>query len=376
MPRKRTTHPAVFKAKVALAAIKGDKTVNELASQFGIHTNLIYGWKRQLMESVPGIFDGPASKKSSHDEPPDVAELFEQIGRLKMELEWLKKNRTHSPERLRCLIEANHEALSIRRQCELLGLNRSSYYLKPTGETDANLALMKLIDRVYTDSPFYGSRRLTVEVNRSLATKVNRKKVQRLMRQMRIVAIYPKPRLSQPGAGHRIYPYLLRNVEIKRVNQVWSTDITYMPMERGFMYLAAIIDWYSRFVLGWRLSNTLDGGFCLELLEEALQGHKPEVFNTDQGVQFTARSFTETLERADVKVSMDGRGRCLDNVFVERLWRSVKYEDIFIRGYESVRELERGLSDYFEFYNQRRPHQSLGYRTPAEVYRKDQSKEG
>ena len=216
--------------------------------------------------------------------------------------------------------------MSIRRQCELLGLNRSSYYLKPAGETDENLALMKLIDRVYTETPFYGSRRMTVEVNRSLATKVNRKKVQRLMRQMRIVAIYPKPRLSQPGAGHRIYPYLLRNVEIKRIDQVWSTDITYVPMERGFMYLTAIIDWYSRCVLGWRLSNTLDGGFCLELLEEALQTGKPEVFNTDQGVQFTARSFTETLESASVKVSMDGRGRCLDNVFVERLWRSVNKE--------------------------------------------------
>ena len=243
-------------------------------------------------------------------------------------------------------------------------------------ETDANLALMKLIDRVYTETPFYGSRRMTVEVNRSLATKVNRKKVQRLMRQMRIVAIYPKPRLSQPGAGHRVYPYRLRNVEIKRVNQVWSTDITYVPMERGFMYLTAIIDWYSRFVLGWRLSNTLDGGFCLELLEEALQRQKPEVFNTDQGVQFTARSFTETLERASVKVSMDGRGRCLDNVFVERLWRTVKYEDIFIRGYESVPELQQGLNDYFEFYNHRRPHQSLEYRTPAEVYQKGQSKDG
>ena len=199
---------------------------------------------------------------------------------------------------------------------------------------------------------------MTVEVNRSLATKVNRKKTQRLMRQMRIVAIRPKPRLSQPGAGHRIDPYLLGNVEIKRVNQVWSTDITDVPMEQGFLYLAAIIDWHSRFVLGWRLSNTLDGGFCLELLEEALQKQKPEVFNTDQGVPFTARSFTETLESVSVKVSMDGRGRCLDNVFVERLWRSVKCKNIFIRGYESVRELGRGLSDYFEFYNHQRPHQS------------------
>ena len=189
-------------------------------------------------------------------------------------------------------------------------------------------------------------------------------------------AIYPKPRLSIAGKGHRIYPYLLRGVKVERRDQVWSTDITYVPMPSGFMYLAAVIDWYSRYVIAWRLSNTLDGSFCLEMLEEALRGGRPEVFNTDQGVQFTAAAFTGRLESAGVAVSMDGRGRALDNVFVERLWRSVKYEDIYIRGYDAVPELHLGLARYFAFYNDERPHQSLGYRTPAAVYRGTTAKKG
>jgi putative transposase len=258
--------------------------------------------------------------------------------------------------------------LSVRRQCELLGLSRSSLYYEPTGETAENLRLMRLIDEQYTARPFYGSRRMTMWLIER-GEEVNRKRVQRLMRIMGLEAIYPKPRLSRPGEGHRIYPYLLRGVKVERPDQVWSADITYVPMATGFMYLAAVIDWYSRYVVAWRLSNTLDGSFCLEMLEEALRGGRPEVFNTDQGVQFTAAAFTGRLEAAGVAVSMDGRGRALDNVFVERLWRSVKYEDIYIRGYETVPELHRGLARYFGFYNGERLHQSLDYRTPAAVYR-------
>jgi putative transposase len=258
--------------------------------------------------------------------------------------------------------------LSVRRQCELLGLNRSSLYHQPAGETSEDLRLMRLIDEQYTARPFYGSRRMTVWLTER-GEEVNRKRVQRLMRVMGLEAIYPKPRLSLAGKGHRIYPYLLRGVKFERSDQVWSTDITYVPMASGFMYLAAVIDWFSRYVIGWRLSNTLDGSFCLEMLEDALRAGKPEVFNTDQGVQFTAAAFTGRLESAGVAVSMDGRGRALDNVFVERLWRTVKYEDIYIRGYEAVPELHRGLGRYFAFYNDERPHQSLGYRTPAAVYR-------
>jgi putative transposase len=256
----------------------------------------------------------------------------------------------------------------VRRQCELLGLPRSSLYYEPAGETEENLRLMRLIDEQYTAHPFLGSRRLMLWLNEH-GEEVNRKRVQRLMGLMGLEAIHPKPRLSVPGQGQRIYPYLLRGVEVTKPDQVWSTDITYIPMARGFMYLAAIIDWYSRYVLAWRLSNTLDGSFCLEMLEEALSQGKPEVFNTDQGVQFTASAFTGRLEKAGVAVSMDGKGRCLDNIFVERLWRSVKYEDVYIRCYETVPELERGLGRYFDYYNEERHHQGLEYRRPAEVYR-------
>jgi len=250
----------------------------------------------------------------------------------------------------------------------LLGLSRSTFYYEPAVESPENLRLMGLIDRKYTEHPFYGSRRMAAWLNGDEGEQVNRKRVQRLMRLMGLEAIYPKPKLTI-GNGHKVYPYLLRDVAIDRPDQVWSTDITYVGLPGGFTYLAAVIDWHSRFVLSWELSNTLDGSFCLDALEAALgQGSRPEVFNTDQGVQFTAQAFTERLLSAGVKVSMDGKGRCLDNVFVERLWRSVKQEDVYLRGYETVPQLRAGLVRYFGFYNSQRRHQSLGYRTPAEVY--------
>ena len=270
---------------------------------------------------------------------------------------------------MRALIETGHAQLSVRRQCGLLGLNRASFYYEAATETEDNLRLMRLLDAEYTRHPFYGSRKLTRWL-RDQGEEVNRKRVQRLLRVMGLEAIYPKPRLSQGGKGHRVFPYLLRGLTVARPDQVWSTDITYVPLTTGFMYLAAILDWYSRYVIAWRLSNTLDSSFCLEMLEEALRQGRPEIFNTDQGVQFTAQAFTGRLEAAGVQVSMDGRGRCLDNVFVERLWRTVKYEDIYLYRYEGVQELQRGLQRYFPFYNEERLHQSLDYRTPAAVYRR------
>jgi putative transposase len=227
---------------------------------------------------------------------------------------------------------------------------------------------MRLLDERYTACPFYGSRRMTAWLVHH-GEAVNRKRVQRLLRLMGLEAVYPKPKLSAAGRGHRVFPYLLRDVRIERPDQVWSADITYVPLPSGFMYLAATIDWSSRLVIAWRLSNTLDGSFCLDMLEEALAKGRPEVFNTDQGVQFTAAAWTGRLESAGVAVSMDGRGRCLDNVFVERLWRTVKYEDVYLRGYEAVPELQRGLGRYFAFYNDERLHQALDYRTPGQVYR-------
>ena len=255
------------------------------------------------------------------------------------------------------------------QQCQLLDLPRSSYYYEPATESAENLALMAMMDREYTAHPFRGSRGLTAWLRRE-GHAINRKRVRRLMRLMGLEAVYPKPRLSVGGAGHQVYPYLLRNVQVERVNQVWSTDITYIPMPNGFMYLTAVIDWFSRFVLSWRLSNTLDVGFCLEALEEALGRGRPEVFNTDQGVQYTSSTFTGRLKSAGIQVSMDGKGRCLDNVFVERLWRTVKYEYVYLWRPEAVPALTSGLSSYFGYYNGGRTHQSLQDRTPAEVYDK------
>ncbi|QEL15114.1 IS3 family transposase [Limnoglobus roseus] len=255
----------------------------------------------------------------------------------------------------------------------MVGLGRATYYRGPAEESADNLALMRLIDEQYTACPFYGSRRITRWLVRR-GHPVNRKRVQRLLRVMGLEAIHPKPKLSA-GRGHKVYPYLLRGVPIDRVGQVWSADITYLPLPGGFVYLAATIDWFSRYVVAWRLSNTLDGAFCRDMLDEALAAGTPEVFNTDQGVQFTAGAWVERVEAAGVRVSMDGRGRCLDNVFVERLWRTVKYEDVFLRGYETVPALEKGLAAYFTFYNEARLHQALGYKTPAEVYRAGRSKE-
>ena len=265
------------------------------------------------------------------------------------------------------MIEPEQCQISIRRQCALLGLNRSSLYYVPAQQTQENLLLMRLIDQQYTRTPFYGSRRMSAWLERE-GYQVNRKRVQRLMGLMGLEAIYPKPHLSLPSTEHKVYPYLLRGVEITHPNQVWSTDITYVPMPQGFMYLVAIMDWYSRYVLSWQLSNTLDVGFCLVALAEALELGRPEIFNTDQGSQFTSRAFTGRLEEAEVAISMDGRGRVLDNIFVERLWRSVKYEEIYIKEYRSVPELERGLEGYFWFYNHDRLHQALAYRTPAQVH--------
>jgi putative transposase len=268
----------------------------------------------------------------------------------------------------RALVELDDPHLSIFRKCELVGLNRSTYYLPPATGSEEDLRLMRLIDEQYLETPFYGNRRMTASLRRR-GEVVNRKRVQRLMRVMGLEALHPGPRTTVAGPDARAYPYLLRDRVLTRIDEVWSSDITYVPMRRGFMFLTAVIDWFSRYVLSWRLSNTLDAGFCLEALDEALSGGRPEIFNTDQGSQFMSREYTGRLEGAGVAVSRDGRGRAIDNVFVERLWRSVKYEDIYIKNYENAIDLESGLSAYFRFYDEERPHQSLDYRTPGEVYR-------
>ncbi len=265
------------------------------------------------------------------------------------------------------LVEPENPEISVRRQCDLLGVNRSGLYYQPVGESEENLRLMRLIDEEYTRHPFFGSRRIEAWL-RERSYQVNRKRVSRLMQVMGIEAVYPKPKLSQPGEGHKIYPYLLKGVEVTRVNQVWSTDITYIRMAAGFVYLVAVMDWFSRFVLSWALSLTMELDFCVEALQRALRRGRPEIFNNDQGSQFTSEKFTGELERRGIAISMDGRGRCFDNIFIERLWRSLKYEEVYVREYASVPEARAGIGDWFRFYNQARPHQSLDYRTPARLY--------
>lgn len=266
------------------------------------------------------------------------------------------------------MVEPENQKVSISRQCELLGMSRSSYYYKPVEIDEEDLEIMKFIDKKYMDCPYYGVRR----IRQSLIAggfKVGIKRVRRLMRIMGIQAIYPKKRTSIPDKSHKIYPYLLRNISIDHSNCVWASDITYLPMSKGFMYMVAIIDIYSRKLLSWRLSNSMETDFCVEALNEAINRYgKPEIFNTDQGSQFTSTDFTNVLIDNNIQISMDGKGRWVDNVFVERFWRSMKYEDIYLKAYENVKELKTGLTEWCSKYNKERQHQSLDYKTPNEVY--------
>lgn len=265
-------------------------------------------------------------------------------------------------------IDFENPELSIREQCRLLGLHRSNLYYDPAPESAENLQLMRLLDEEHLRRPNRGSRQM-VDFLKDEGHAVNRKRIQRLMRKMGIESVAPKPRMTLANASNPVYPYLLRNLEIVRPNQVWCSDITYIPMEFGFLYLVAVMDWYSRYVISWRLSNSMDVDFCIEALEEALSQGRPEVFNTDQGSQFTSREHTDVLKSQDVAISMDGRGRAIDNVMIERLWRTVKYEEVYLKSYESGADCHKGLATYFDYYDHDRRHQSLARQTPWEVYR-------
>lgn len=280
-----------------------------------------------------------------------------------------KKNFTFlaTPEK-KLIVDKTNRALSISRQAELLALSRSSIYYAPRVDPE-ELKMLQALDQVYTKYPFYGSRRLKFALADEYGIKINRKHVRRLMRLLGIQAIYPKHRTSIPAPGHKIYPYLLKNLAILRPNQVWSTDITYIPLAQGFCYLTVILDWFSRYVLSWELSETMETAFCTRALTSALRKAVPEIHNSDQGSQFTSLEYTGILETNNIHISMDGRGRCLDNIFTERLWRSVKYEDIYLKQYRTIEETFTGLGNYFPFYNQKRRHQSLGYKTPEAIYR-------
>lgn len=269
------------------------------------------------------------------------------------------------------MIEFGHPDLSLSTQADLLSLRRSGLYYQPVGPSAREIAVKHRIDEIYTKRPFYGSRRITNELRKEMT--INRKTVQKYMREMGLVALGPRPNLSKPHPGHKIYPYLLRNVTADYPNHIWAIDITYIPLREGWMYLTAVLDWYSRYVVSWALDQTLAISFVLEAVDKALSQAKPMIWNSDQGSQFTSPQYIQRLEDHDIQISMDGRGRALDNVFVERLWRSVKYEEVYFQEYETPRMARQGLSRYFDFYNFERSHQSLDYQTPAEVYFGDQS---
>lgn len=270
------------------------------------------------------------------------------------------------------MIDRVNPALPIRRQAELLGLARSSIYYEPIGLTEADETLMRSIDELYTAHPFYGSRKIAKQLSRDKNEAINRKRIQRLMRIMGIEAIYPKPNLSQNNTAHPTYPYLLKGLHIARPNQVWGTDITYIRMKHGFVYLVAFIDWYSRLVLSWKLSTTMAADFVIEAAEAAIKNYgRPDIANSDQGVQFTSHDYLDLWKKNEVHISMDGRGRAMDNIFTERLWRSVKYEEVYLKDYETVNQVRDGLNQYFPFYNTERLHQSLKYQTPNEIYFKE-----
>ena len=360
------------KAKIVLAILRGDKTANEIAAKYGVHPNIISKWKQTAVDGLPELFEDKRLKV-------DRAKLQEQerlldqacklVGQRDMELDWLKKNYLSlmMKERLN-LVDRESPKISLVRQAELLSISRSSlYYQAKISEKD--LAIMNLIDSIYTDYPFYGKRRMATVLRRDYDIAIGKNHVRTLMIKMGLIAIYPKKKkdLSKPNKQHKIYPYLLRGLNIVRVNQVWSTDITYIKLEHGFCYLVAIIDWHSRYVISWELSNTLDIDFYLRALESAYEFNIPDILNTDQGSHFTSSKFTSISLAKGLKVSMDGRGRYLDNIFVERLWRIVKQEDIYIKQYNSVAEARLGLTKFFADYNNFRPHQSLDYKTPAEI---------
>ncbi|WP_419809181.1 IS3 family transposase [Sphingomonas sp.] len=368
MKTTRKRYTGEFKAKVALEAIGGDLTLAELAARHGIHPTMIATWKRQATDGMAATFSG-ASEASKTAGDTEIEKLHAKIGQLVVERGFFVEGvRAMSVERRRRLIERGHASLSIVAQCRLVSISRSSFYYAPAAETVETLALMAVIDASFLDHPWYGSRQMARHVSR-LGHAVGRRRVRRLMAKMGLSPIYQRPRTGDPHPEHRIYPYLLRDLEITRPDQVWCADITYIPMRRGFLYLVAIMDWASRKVLAWRLSNTMDAEFCVVALQEALvRFGKPDIFNTDQGSQFSSNDFTDVLRGAKVKVSMDGRGRWMDNVFIERLWRSLKYECVYLNAFATGSDLRAGLGRWINHYNGHRPHSRFGGRTPDEVH--------
>jgi putative transposase len=366
----RKRHNSEFKAKVVQELLKEEKSLSQIASDHGVHPDQLRQWKAKALEGLPMLFerDGKAQQeKAAHEQ--QVQELYAEIGRLTTQVSWPKKNLASTLRReVRwALVERESSDLPLSVQCDLLGLNRTGLYYQPVPPSAEEVALKHRIDEIYTERPFYGSRKITAALRRE-GREVNRKAVQRHMREMGISAICPGPNLSRSNADHSVYPYLLRDRVVTRVNEVWGIDITYVRLEAGWMYLVAVLDWHSRYVVSWELDQTLELPFVLRAVERAFEGASPMILNSDQGSHFTSPQYLSRVEARGVQVSMDGKGRALDNIFTERLWRTVKYEEVYLHSYESPRAARQGLAQYLSFYNQERPHQALGYRTPQKVY--------
>ncbi|WP_213309061.1 IS3 family transposase [Paraburkholderia sacchari] len=364
--RNRRTHSPAFKAKVALAALKGDKTLAELAQQFDVHPNQITDWKKQLQERVADVFD--AGKSAPAAPTVDVKVLHAKIGQLTLENDFFRRRAQQGGTAGRkAMIDRDH-ALPVTQQARLVGISRSSAYYQSRGVSEADLKLMRRIDELHLEHPFAGARMLARLLRRE-GIKVGRRHVSTLMKRMGVEALYRKPNTSRKHAAHRIWPYLLRNRKIDRANQVWALDTSYIPMARGFVYLTAVVDWASRRVLAHRVAITLESCHAVEALEEAFAKYGlPEIVNTDQGSQFTATEFTDAVLSRSVLLSMDGKGAWRDNVFVERVWRSVKYEEVYLKAYDSVSHARRSIGNYLNWYNQNRPHSRLADQTPDEAY--------
>lgn len=361
------------KAKIVLEVLREEKTLNEIAAECEIHPNQLSRWKAEFLSNAARAFsketDEVEKVKQSHEKEKD--ELLKQIGQLSYENAWLKKNLADSKSREDriSMIDRNEEKLSISRQADLLSINRTSLYYRPVLIRNEELRIKHLIDEIYTSHPEYGYRRMTKVLNRDYHVGINQKRTRRYMREMGIHGFCPGPNLSKRLRGKYVYPYLLRGLNIDRPNQVWSIDITYCRMRHGFMYLTAVIDWHSRYIVGFTLSNTLEKAAVIETVNKAIKQYgKPEIINSDQGAQFTSDEYINLLKENSIKISMDGKGRALDNQRIERFFRSFKWEKLYLQEYETGYDLRKMIKEYIDYYNTKRPHQSLGYKTPSEYY--------